>query len=184
MLFRRRTRSSLWNDVLPANVRSNSGNPRRLSPFESRTSLRSPNCRPYKFRRKVLRDGPCCRRFVAHWQHAAAPIYCALPRPLASSSRISLRQRYPPSRPLLLASWVIYTFFFSARIFRQLHDFLCHFLLLSFFTFSNSNFINFTLFLFYFYSYIFLFFLFFFILFFSVLFSFFFLHHRFYPFLF
>lgn len=43
------------------------------------------------------RGGPLCRRFVAHRQHAVAPIYSALPRPLASSPRIFLRERYPPS---------------------------------------------------------------------------------------
>lgn len=61
----------------------------------------------------MARDGPRCRRFVAHWQHAAAPIYCALPRPLASSPRISLRQRYPPSAssPPCVLSRLLFLFF-------------------------------------------------------------------------
>lgn len=68
-------------------------------PPESTTSLRSPRFRSPNRERIVACGGPRCWRFVAHRRHAAAPIYCALPRPPASSSRIFLRRRYPPSSP-------------------------------------------------------------------------------------
>lgn len=108
--FRRRTRSPLRNGVVPANNRPRQlWQPSGVRPSsKSTTSLRSPNPE-----RTVARDGPRCRRFVAHWQHAAAPIYCALPRPLASSPRISLRQRYPPSAssPPCVLSRLLFLFF-------------------------------------------------------------------------
>lgn len=55
---------------------SNSRNPRVCPPRPSRGPLFVHLTRW----RTVARDGLRYQRFVAHWQHAAAPIYCALPR--------------------------------------------------------------------------------------------------------
>jgi len=66
-------------------------------PPESTTFLRPPRFRSPSRERIVACGGPRCRRFVAHRRHAAAPIYCALPRPPASSPRIFLHRHYPPS---------------------------------------------------------------------------------------
>lgn len=156
--FRWRTQSPLRNSVVPANDRPQQ--PLRPSPSESATSLRLPNPE-----RTVARDGLWYRRFVAHWQHAAAPIYCALPRP-PSSPRISLRQRYPPSSPSCVLSHLLFLFSdsyistvarfslplflcFSLRCFFELQ--FCHpfyFSLFLFLYFPVSSFLSFFLFVF------------------------------------
>lgn len=86
--------------------------------------------------RTVARDGLRRRRFVAHWQHAAAPIYCALPH---SPLHLAFPSANVIHRHLLLASLLFP--FFPARIYRQSRDFpcLCSFVFL-FVAFSDSNF--------------------------------------------
>lgn len=130
--FRRRTRSPLRNDVVPAN----DGSQQLLQPphpSESTTSLRPPNPE-----RSAAHDGPRCRRFVAHWQHAADPIYCALPRPLASS------HFPPPTLSTIVSSLRLEPFTLS--FFRLVYIDSCaissvFIFLLLFVAFSNSNFV-------------------------------------------
>lgn len=115
-------------------------------PLESTTSLRPLRFRSPNRERIVACGGPRCRRFVVHRRHAAAPIYCALPRLPASSPRIFLRRRYPTVVVSFLRRASFSTSFFQLR---RLHDFLCFcFYFLLPLAFSNLNFATPSLFFF------------------------------------